>query len=489
MPYESSMQTKWADVATEEVDEVKIPAFLFVLCKSVTEDSSGGIHLNGTIVQRTLWEGDPPEPAENDVPYFKVDFKGVLPGGDVEERRHETKDLDNGIKMVYATINFKAAPIDVQASWSGFPFRIFKGTVELELQAKLVGGKMLCPDLCTLTTKGQKPINDVIHKLVRVKDHMSRCRSLAFVKPRPVIEICGDRRMKSKPTCPDDTFTTYPQIRLTFWLHEPTSKAVFEIFGPLLLVLVLMLVNFEQTFGFDTIDDWLEDDAVNDHSDYLANVISIGIAAVVVVPNIRRTSVISSVHSCTPDDGVAVLFVFGLALSAWPHPMVACVGCALSCLVVFLSIVNFVVYWIVRKNIINRKLRDPVRVISPEKTKSFAGNFKTDVWERAGITDAGAGTGAAAGAGAGTAAGTAAGAGAGAAAGAAGGTGVGPAAGTGAGPPAAPAPAAGTGAGIGAGTGLGPGPGPVPGAAGAPALTPAPTSAPAPAPAPISTTY
>eukprot|EP00903_Cladosiphon_okamuranus_P022262 g20470.t2 len=296
MPYESSMQTKWADVATEEVDEVKIPAFLFVLCKSVTEDSSGGIHLNGTIVQRTLWEGDPPEPAENDVPYFKVDFKGVLPGGDVEERRHETKDLDNGIKMVYATINFKAAPIDVQASWSGFPFRIFKGTVELELQAKLVGGKMLCPDLCTLTTKGQKPINDVIHKLVRVKDHMSRCRSLAFVKPRPVIEICGDRRMKSKPTCPDDTFTTYPQIRLTFWLHEPTSKAVFEIFGPLLLVLVLMLVNFEQTFGFDTIDDWLEDDAVNDHSDYLANVISIGIAAVVVVPNIRRTSVISSVH-------------------------------------------------------------------------------------------------------------------------------------------------------------------------------------------------
>lgn len=41
---------------------------------------------------------------------------------------------------------------------------------------------------------------------------------------------------------PTPTFTTYPLMKLTFWLHEPTSKAIFEIFGPLLLVLALMLV-------------------------------------------------------------------------------------------------------------------------------------------------------------------------------------------------------------------------------------------------------
>lgn len=38
-------------------------------------------------------------------------------------------------------------------------------------------------------------------------------------------------------------FITYPLMRLTFWLHEPTSKAVFKVLGPLLLVVTLMWVR------------------------------------------------------------------------------------------------------------------------------------------------------------------------------------------------------------------------------------------------------
>lgn len=71
---------------------------------------------------------------------------------------------------------------------SRFPFRIFKGTVKLELQPKLVGKhnkKMLCPDLCTL----EKYSHAHVEKLVKVKGGMSRCRALAFVQDTPTIEV------------------------------------------------------------------------------------------------------------------------------------------------------------------------------------------------------------------------------------------------------------------------------------------------------------
>lgn len=63
-------------------------------------------------------------------------------------------------------------------------------------------------------------------------------------------QICEDKRKRRKKRgegcaddSADDTFVTHPQMTLTFWLHEPVSKAAFKIFGPLFLVLVLMLVG------------------------------------------------------------------------------------------------------------------------------------------------------------------------------------------------------------------------------------------------------
>lgn len=116
---ELSIKADWSDVEQQDADEAKIPAFLFVLCKSVTEDSSGGLLLNGTVVQRTLWEGEPPpRSAETDVPYFQVELKGPLPGGRLEERRWEKTEVVDGTSMVHATINVYEAPVDIQPHWS-----------------------------------------------------------------------------------------------------------------------------------------------------------------------------------------------------------------------------------------------------------------------------------------------------------------------------------------------------------------------------------
>lgn len=78
---------------------------------------------------------------------------------------------------------------------------------------------------------------------------LSYCCLVSYlaVSLRCFSQICEDRRdgfgVQANDDDPTHQFVTYPQMTLTFWLHEPVSKAMFKIFGSLLLVLVLMLVG------------------------------------------------------------------------------------------------------------------------------------------------------------------------------------------------------------------------------------------------------
>lgn len=112
-----SVKTNWADLRTTDAEEAKVPAMLFVLCKTVMEDESGALFLNGTLVQRILWEGRPPHKAG----CFPIDFKGPLAGGELQERRTETKvthESTTPTHMLHSTINMINAPIDIQPHWS-----------------------------------------------------------------------------------------------------------------------------------------------------------------------------------------------------------------------------------------------------------------------------------------------------------------------------------------------------------------------------------
>lgn len=86
-----------------------------------------------------------------------------------------------------------------------FPFRILKGTVDLELQSKyrpsdFGGGKvLLCPDLlCPIIddTATKKVQAEQLENIVRVKEpgRLSRLRRLAFIRERPVVKVCGGSR-------------------------------------------------------------------------------------------------------------------------------------------------------------------------------------------------------------------------------------------------------------------------------------------------------
>lgn len=62
-------------------------------------------------------------------------------------------------------------------------------------------------------------------------------------QPCQIVEDARLKRGVQEVRTADDLFITYPLMRLTFWLHEPTSKAVFKVLGPPLLVVTLMWVR------------------------------------------------------------------------------------------------------------------------------------------------------------------------------------------------------------------------------------------------------
>ena len=83
-----------------------------------------------------------------------------------------------------------------------FPFRILKGTIDLELQSKYrpsgfgEGKVLLCPDLlCPKIddNASKKDQAEQLKNIVRVKQtgRLSRLRRLDFVRELPVIKVCG----------------------------------------------------------------------------------------------------------------------------------------------------------------------------------------------------------------------------------------------------------------------------------------------------------
>lgn len=84
--------------------------------------------------------------------------------------------------------------------------------------------------------------------------------------------------------------------------------------------------------------------------------------------------------SFTVDDAVAVVFVFGLALSAWPHCLVAFVGCLLSCVVVVGALVSLVAYLRECRRIVNEEFTKPFRV-TRAKEDAKDGTVKKSVSE------------------------------------------------------------------------------------------------------------
>lgn len=62
------------------------------------------------------------------------------------------------------------------------------------------------------------------------------------------------------------------------------------------------------------------------------------------------------------DDLVALIFLAGLALSAWPWCGVALVGCVLDCMVVIGAVIAYVIYIVESTRVINNADENPFRV-------------------------------------------------------------------------------------------------------------------------------
>ncbi|CAM9385637.1 unnamed protein product [Ectocarpus sp. 12 AP-2014] len=421
------VEADWEKLEKTEEDII-VPASLFVMCKTVVEDDGGGLFLNGTLVQRVLVKNVPTvSPSDGTIDaatqskleslLFPIHLKGPLPGGDIKHRTlyiddpREPSDQEfeapGTVQLCAQTLDLISAPLDVRQHWNGFPFRILEGTVELELQSSFrhedFGSKkiLLCPDLLrpVLDDLSGKELQNRLEKIIRIKPSsgLSRLRRLAFLRELPVVELCYEVRLKKGARRADDEagldnnlLIRYPQLTLRFLLYEPISKAVFKIVGPLALVLALMLMNFQEFFGFSATvqsNDCLEEPASDTYRDYLANGIGIVLAAFFAIPSIREGNIKSPGISFRRDDFMAVAFLIGLALSNVRQCQVALVGILLSCGVVVWALTSFVWFMFELRRLRNRAERDPLRVNEitedkKRKAKPRAVEFDKKWWTR-----------------------------------------------------------------------------------------------------------
>ncbi|CAM9268889.1 unnamed protein product [Ectocarpus sp. 12 AP-2014] len=424
----SGVEADWEELVQTQQDII-VPVSLFVMCKTVVEDDGGGLFLNGTLVQRVLVKNVPtisPSAGIIDAAtqsklkslLFPIHLKGPLPGGNIKHRTlyvddprepsDEEAEAPGTVQLCAQTLDLISAPLDVRQHWNRFPFRILEGTIELELQSSFrhddFGSKkiLLCPDLLhpVLDELSGKKLQDRLEKIIRIKPSscLSRLRRLAFLRELPVVELCYEIRLKKGVRRADDgagldnnLLIRYPQLTLRFWLYEPVSKAIFKIVGPLTLVLALMLMNFEEFFGISAAirsNECLEQPASDTYSDYLANGIGIVLAAFFAIPSIREGNIKSPGISFKADDCMAVVFLFGLALSNVRQCRVALVGIILSCLVVVWAVVSFVWFMFERRRLRKRAEREPllVKQVTEEKKKKAkprAVEFDKEWWTRA----------------------------------------------------------------------------------------------------------
>ncbi|CAN0006474.1 unnamed protein product [Pylaiella littoralis] len=387
--------------------ELKVPVSLFVLCKTISEGEAGAHFLNATVVQRVQVGNVPilrtprgPTPTKSIAEQleglmFDICLKGPFSGGEVKKRRGvaltRLAASPDSTWLFAQTSDLVSVPINLRSTWHWFPFRILQGAVDLELQAKSISFEQrekvfLCP---TLYVSDPGKFEENVVK-ARPMDDFDRSRTFVFLRKKPKIEIVEDTRWKKgakerhrdgDEIKKEHLFITYPLMRLTFWLHEPTSKAVFKVLGPLLLVVTLMWVNFHEFYGiFDIWDGCPEQDV---YSDYLANGIGIAIAAVVMIPLIREETRNSYHGSFTTDDCVALAFLAGLGVSTLRNCFAAFTGCVISSTVVFGAMGSLLAHEFECNKIKSNKALLEVLKDSREpkdKVKASAGEFKGAEW-------------------------------------------------------------------------------------------------------------
>lgn len=406
---------------SESKSDTAVPVALFALCKAVVEDDQGALFLHATLVQRVVVDNVPAEatlvqrvlvdnvPAKNtpranlEKLLFTIKVKGPLSGGYVEDRRIEiAKYAGSETKLLCSkTLELISAPLDARQLPLRSSFGILEATVDLELQATKIdfgkgqGQVWFCPDLLhpslhastTGTERERKGRQDRIVKvqepLATTRPSLSRMRRLNLLNEVPVVEMFGDIRTKGH------SLVTYPQMRLKFWLDEPTTTTVYNVVGPLVLVVALMLMNYEEFFGFSFAfsvmrgnEECVEADETSEtYRTFFTNGIGIALAAFFVIPAFSGEATSSPLIRFHVDHTIAMVFLLGLVLSNFPHCLVALAGCGLSCLVVLYGILLCVLH---ERECTKKKKEAAIDFFvqhTPE-TKPTAADFDWEQWSR-----------------------------------------------------------------------------------------------------------
>jgi hypothetical protein len=269
--------------------DVNVDVSLTLLCKRIEDDPNrqGGLILVGTLIQRIV---------SNQVEEF-------------EFRVNECRKSDNMIQ-----VRTKKALIDPQSGRVGnsitadvllplvlkqdetvpFPFGLFKGTVTLELSTFVdANGVKYKPTI--LTPHAEADIREIVCLRNRDEDTFDESKLYDTVYPAPRVNIL-----------PAKIRGLYPAIEFSWSLSTPCLTPLVTTLFPSAVLTFLQWVN------------WIFiAKRAKDMNSYLTNAITIVLALVVVIPQVRSGLSANRNNSSVIDFAVFLVF-FGTAMSAYP---------------------------------------------------------------------------------------------------------------------------------------------------------------------------
>mmetsp|Transcript_25290 Transcript_25290/g.32190 ORF Transcript_25290/g.32190 Transcript_25290/m.32190 type:complete len:764 (+) Transcript_25290:26-2317(+) len=350
------------------VKEKLVDVRSFVLLKHIYDDNDDNLTLVGTLIQNVFNVNDL-KLSDDECFYFEHRFNDLIADKDYGLKERNSETANNTTKTTFQM----CAPLDKDADFDIFPFKVYTATLLIELSTCTRGGTRFRPNMLLASTDKRNCISvqppylkawgdSDKEKVDLLKTKMDKMKDFDFVTPFPKVEYIIE---PGKQYC--------SKCRLTFYLVEGGDSKLVEILAPMLLISILNTLNVFNNEAFDTLN-----------VEYIANSATFALTAVFILPNIFTKSNRPALF--TSNNGYILLLFVGLALSSFPTEMFNTRAIGITGVAIFwLSFVIPIVHWFrycLFKESVSRNVKDFVKDSEYESFYPFKQNY-TDYFKSA----------------------------------------------------------------------------------------------------------
>jgi hypothetical protein len=294
-------------------DGIKVPVSLTLLCKRIEDDEEheGGVFLVGTLIQRVVSE-DLTERFEMRVNDCKASDSTIVERSSrpLENEKKGSKSQDaqqagagDSMKGHAFTCDVRLPMVLKEDRSVSFPFGLYKASVAIELSSRIVKEENNEPKVYRPTImipKEDKYVSGFVCLKSPDEEAFDKSRPYDTVYPAPIIRVP-----------PGKIEGINPRLELEWTLSTAFFTPLVTTILPAIVLVCLQWINRLYIGGTDSDDG-------STFSSYFTNAITIVLALVVVIPQVR--SAVRGTRNTPYLIDAMVFFLFlGTMLSAWPH--------------------------------------------------------------------------------------------------------------------------------------------------------------------------